>query len=272
MLNLKRNIIYLFTILCIFIFSFAVSIYKFNYYPLSTTIYIDKLPYKNFSSRDYREVGEKLFLQKHNLKAAKIHLNKSIELKPDNEKALFLLGRIAFVQSDLPAAIDYFNQVIELDPLSTEGYYGLGLSYGYMSDYRRAEESFLRFFDIIEINKKIDPEYKDAYGLWAAYNDLAWIYFLEGKYDKAEKVTDEALSKYSNAWLYTMKGAILLNKNQDKEAKKYLDLAEQYASEMTVEQFGEAYTGDNKDWHERGLAKMKQTIKDNQDKINTVNK
>jgi tetratricopeptide (TPR) repeat protein len=209
------------------------------------------------------KLGKYSFLELHNLSLAELSLEKSIYFNDKDSEAYFLLGRIYFVENNLSKSEYSFKKALELDPEMEQAHYGLGLTYGYMNALPPAAASFQKYLDLCK--EKVDSgEYKNyPSGHWAGYNDLAWIYFLQGDFEKAEKVTAEALRKYNNPWLFNMMGAILLNQGKKKEAEIYFLRAKEYAKNMTWQDFGEAYTGDTKDWQKKGFASMKAIIEEN---------
>lgn len=226
-------------------------------------ILFEKYSLINYSSQEYTVAGKKLFLDNHNNQDALINLKKALELNPKNTQAWFLLGRVNFVLGNLSRSASDFQEVIELDSRNEQAYYGLGLAHGYQSNLDLAASSFHDYLTIVE-EKKSSGEYQDyPPGHWAGYNDLAWIYFLQGNFKEAEKITAEALRKYNNPWLLNMMGAILLNQDRKEDAQIYFQRAKEYSQNITAEDFGEAYTGDNKEWHEKGFANMKQIIEEN---------
>ncbi len=60
-----------------------------------------------------------------------------------------------------------------------------------------------------------------------------------------------------------MLGAVLLEQGECKEAKEHLSNAKQHSESITAEEFGEAYSGDNKVFYQAGLNGMRKTIQDN---------
>lgn len=208
-------------------------------------------------------ISEYLFLRLHYNSSAELLLKFSLKIIKKNPNDWFLLGRIYFVEGKLDKSIEAYNQAALLDPNNEQIYYGLGLSYGYLNDYTFAEKHFQKYLDIIEQKKKSGEYTTHPSGHWAGYNDLAWVYFLQGNFAEAEKVTREALGKYNNPWLLNMMGAILLNQNKKEEANMYFHRAKEYTTLINSNDFGEAYTGDSPQWRERGFANMKEIIEEN---------
>ena len=206
-------------------------------------------------------VGEKLFLSWHqNSLAIKI-----LELpKNKNDKTFFLLGRLYFVENSLYKSVDYYNKAIIIDPSIKEYYYGRGLAYGFISPlfYDEAESDFKKYIELDNIDSiKIGHH---AYGAWAGYNDLAWIYFLKGDFKQSEDVSREGLRiAHNSPWLLNMLGVSLLSQDKCTEATEYLNQASEEAQKISANQFGEAYSGDSPHFWNTGLVNMKETIVEN---------
>lgn len=212
-------------------------------------------------------IGEKLFLTLHQNELA----IKVLELPKDKDaKTYFLLGRLYFVENDVYKSIKYFTKSIEINPNVKEVYYGRGLSYGFASPifYNDAEKDFKKYIEID--NQEYEKSGRHAYGAWAGYNDLSWIYFLQGEFDQAEKVSIEGMKiSGMNPWLYNMLGVLALEKGNCADATIYFNNAEDILKSISSENFGEAYSGDSPDFWAIGKAQMEKTIRDNQGACST---
>lgn len=210
------------------------------------------------------ELSESIFLTYHKNKLA-INI---LEKLPGNKKShytYFLLGRIYFVENELEKSIENYNKSIALNPAHKESYYGLGLSFGFLSPvfYKDAQNNFEKYIELEE--EEFEQTGKRGYGVWAGYNDLAWIHFLQGDFAKAEHVSKKALTfSPDNPWLLNMLAISLIEQGKCPEAYPLIQKAKNLAEKMSAEEFGEAYTGDNKNWWPKGLAQMKQTIRENE--------
>lgn len=214
-----------------------------------------------FSSSVNNYLAEKAFLDFHKRDIAvniiDIGLNK-------NYYSHYLLGRLYFVKGDLQQSIENFSRSIELNPMHKESYYGRGLAYGFTSiqDLKKAELDFIKYIELNDIEFK--ETNNNAYGLWAAYNDLAWVYFLKSDFINAEKVAKQGLEiSKENPWLLNMLSVALIEQNRCEEAYPVLQKARNLANTINEEEFGEAYSGDNKQWWTKGLVAMKKTIEEN---------
>ncbi len=240
---------------------------KFFIYLIFLTILIGFTFFK-FQVEILTKVGEKLFLSFHQ-NAAAIWVLESALGRPqaalqDRAKIHFLLGRLYFVENQLFESINNFNQAIKLNPNVKEYYYGRGLSYGFSTPlfYPDAENDFRKYIEI-----ENDEYFKNkvrAYGAWAGYNDLAWIFFLQGKYREMENISRVGLNiSHNNPWLNNMLGTSLLAQKKCSEAMQFLETADVELQKITTKNFGEAYSGDSPDFWEVGKKQMESTIKEN---------
>lgn len=214
-----------------------------------------------YQTKLINSIGEFFFLDLHFPNVAERILTNSVQ---KNYYTYYLLGRINFVQNDLTESIAYFNKTINENPTFKEGYYGRGLAYGFYSPIflPDAAVDFQKYIDIDE--EEFSKDGYHAYGAWAAYNDLAWIFFLQGEFIKAEETARKGLKiSGTNPWLFNMLAVSLIEQSRCNEAKLYLELADKSASSISVKEFGEAYSGDSPIFWEKGRESMLKTIKDN---------
>jgi tetratricopeptide (TPR) repeat protein len=208
------------------------------------------------------KVGEYLFLVAHQ------HTLATFTLKLDDSESYykyFLLGRIYFVEGDSKNSIINYNKAILQNPKIKESYYGRGLAYGFSHQlyWDEAERDFKKYIELEQ--EEFDASGVRAYGAWAGYNDLAWMFFLQGNFQQAEETARAGLNiSTNNPWLSNMLGSILVEQGKCAEGRKYLEQARLEAEELSVEEFGEAYSGDKKSFYEKGLNDMKKTIVYNQ--------
>ncbi len=218
--------------------------------------------YFSFQNKIHNYLGEKLFLNLHYHQAAIFILERNS--KPDF-LTHHLLGRLYFVESNLNSAIKNFTSAIERNPVDVKSYYGRGLSYGFSEPQiflTHAENDFLKVLKIYENYPEIKKE--NEYGMWAVYNDLAWIYFLKGDFKKMESTARDGLKiSMSNAWLANMLGVSLLAQGKCHEAKIYFQSAKNLLENKSSLKFGEAYSGDNSQFWKVGLENMKNVIGNN---------
>ena len=228
------------------------------------------LTFFRFQTEILNFAGEKMFLQFHkNDYAIKI-----LEYLPEKKRdfqTYFLLGRLYFVTNNLPDSIQNYSKSIAINPDFKENYYGRGLAFGFASPvfYSDAEDNFKKYIEID--NQNFIETGKHAYGAWAGYNDLAWIYFMEGNFDDSINTAEAGLKiGYNSPWLLNMLGTSLLAQQKCGEAKKYLDQAKKEMEKISVGQFGEAYSGDSPDFWIQGKEQMQKTINENLQLCNSL--
>lgn len=163
----------------------------------------------------------------------------------------YQLARIYFLQNDFITAARFADEELALHPDFKRTHYVRGLIYGYSGRLTAAVLEFQAFL-------KWDPR------SWAAYNDLAWIYFQQGKFTAAAEAAQKGLQLApSNPWLLTMYGTALLNLGNKPDAQAILAQALLEAGKLSHSEWGKAYPGNNPAIYAQGLANMRNTIQQN---------
>jgi|SRR3989344_399577 len=197
----------------------------------------------------------------YDLGRAQVYFRKAISIDPQVPDAWHQLARIDFLRGDFRAALEKINRQIELhgDNL-VSSYYVRGLISGYAKNYTQAEADFKKF--ILWDDKN-----------WAAYNDLSWIYFAEGKYPEAEATARTALGfDDKNPWLLNSIGVSLLNQDKKSEAKVFLLAAKANATRLSEDNWQMAYPGNDPRVASLGLVSFKKTIEANLNQASLVDK
>jgi predicted Zn-dependent protease len=100
---------------------------------------------------------------------------------------------------------------------------------------------------------------------------LAWIYFLQNDLKNAEKTARKGLAiSPTNPWLLNILGATLMGEEKYVEAKDTLNLAKRYLKDISAQEWGEAYSGDNSKLYKQGRENMIKTIEENITKIDSI--
>ncbi|MBK9270492.1 MAG: tetratricopeptide repeat protein [Saprospiraceae bacterium] len=86
-----------------------------------------------------RENGRNKGMVENNPQAAILLLNRALQLKPDDPETISLLGVGHGVMGDYTKAIEYFNQVLSMQPESAEAHFNLYLTYMNMGNTQKAE-------------------------------------------------------------------------------------------------------------------------------------
>lgn len=188
----------------------------------------------------------------YDLERAEYYLYRSLELDPMVRSGWHQLARIDFLRGNLGAGLIKINRQIELHGDSfPSAYYIRGLIYAFGNRLEEAERDFLHYVSLLEEE-------------WAGNNDLAWVYFRQGKYEQALEYADKGLvHSPTNPWLLTMKGIALINLDRKSEAREPLKEAHIEAAKLTRDDWVRAYPGNNPAIAEQGLAEMRAAIEAN---------
>lgn len=187
----------------------------------------------------------------YDIRRAKKYYDEAYLVNPTLAGLNYQLARVYFIWGDFYTARVHINKELELYPDYKRSYYVRGLINGYSGYYSDAEKDFKEFLDW-------KPE------SWAGYNDLAWIYFAQGKYKEAR---DAALSgllyNETSPWLNNSLGVSLLNLGQKEEAKVYLEKSLASFERIGPAGWGNAYPGNDPVIYGEGFASVIASIKKN---------
>ena len=190
----------------------------------------------------------------YNLDTAESYYKKALEIDPLVSDVWHQLARIHFLIGNFPEALEKINTQINLHGDSfMASYYIRGLIYGYAKQFDKSESDFRKFLSWDKRN-------------WAAHNDLAWVYFQQGEYEKARATAIEGLEYgTNNPWLLNMVGIASFNLGDMKMAQEYLEKALEEAEKLTEYDWHKAYPGNNPDSAQQGIFEMKKAIRVNLD-------
>lgn len=188
----------------------------------------------------------------HDLEKAEKYYKKALALGyPEPAYIYFGLSRAYFFEGRYNKAIEAINETLRLDSSIRNAYYMRGLIYGYKNSLPEAEADFRKFLEL-------KPE------SWAGANDLAWIYFRQGKFSEVKALAEHALTyNPRNPWLHNSLGVALLNTGNKEEAKAAFEEALTAFKAMTPEEWGRAYPGNDARYHAQGLASTINSIEKN---------
>lgn len=165
--------------------------------------------------------------------------------------AHYQLGRILFIKGKFIEAKHEIDTVIAANPDFEKAYYMRGLILGYQG---RLEQGIPYFEEFI----------RRAPNEWAGYNDLAWLYFRMGEYEKVRETTEKGLGvSPENVWLLNMHGLALHNLGRSEEAQLLFKRAKERADILKPEDWGKAYPGNDPAIYADGLARMHEAIDHN---------
>lgn len=166
----------------------------------------------------------------------------------------YQLSRLSFIRGELSRAILYANKELELYPSNCRTYYVRGLVYGYLEKLDQAISDFETFNTSCVLDS------------WAGHNDLAWFYFRKGDLLKALSAVESVIYRDTNSlnpWLQNTYGTILLNLGREDEARDALLKALYLAENLSEEDWGRAYPGNDPRIYKEGLDSMKTIIRKN---------
>ncbi len=187
----------------------------------------------------------------YNVSKAEKYYTRTITLDPQFRDAYYQRGRVFFIQGKFISAITDIRTVLELDPEFKKAYYMYGLISGYMKNSEQAIYGFSEFIKRDDFN-------------WAGYNDLAWIYFKKGDFEKTREVAKKGLERaQTNPWLNNIYGTALLNLGDKAGAKQAFEIAKNESDKLDPESWGEAYPGNNPGIYAQGLAETRSVIEHN---------
>jgi len=188
----------------------------------------------------------------YDLEKAKIYFNRALEIDSQIPRVWHQLARIDFLNGSFNSSLIKINKEINIHGEEFKNvYYMRALLYGFMKQFDNAEKDFLKFLELEEKS-------------WAAHNDLAWIYFQQGEYIKAEEIARKGLLyNPDNPWLLTSLGVSLINIGDKDSARVALTKALSEAWKLTEEDWQNAYPGNDPRIAQQGLAEMIKAIESN---------
>ncbi len=159
------------------------------------------------------------------------------------------LARIDFLGGNFDAALIKINRQIDLHSDAIPGsYYVRGLIKGFDGDLSGAQIDFVKYLTL-------EPQ------SWGGHNDLAWIYFQKGEYEKAASQARTGLTfAPQNPWLLTSLGASLMNLGDKQGAKDALLRALAEANKLLPADWSRSNPGNDPRIGEAGLVAMRETI------------
>lgn len=189
----------------------------------------------------------------YNLNTAEYFLTKANEATNTKTWTNYQLSRIDFIRGNFNYAVYFANQELLLHPENCRTHYIRGLTYGYME---RLDEAIADF----EIFNECFPD------TWAGHNDLAWFWFRKGNMNKVIEIVEKTINKNNNAtspWLQNTYGTALMNVGRYAESKNALLMAKYLASNLTENDWGRSYPGNDSSVYKIGLSAMRKSIDGN---------
>jgi len=163
-------------------------------------------------------------LQNNRLVEAKENLEKALELRPGNDRALNLLAMVFFKLEQYPKAVKIFKQLVKTNPSFSTLYMNLGLAYIKMGEYSSALPELQRAVEI-------DPQHMNA------HNYLGLVYSKLGQYEEAK---EEFAKANSPAMVARMDEKVRETRGAAEQVKPVEQ--EGYPEEISFEKPQEAYS------------------------------
>ena len=156
----------------------------------------------------HRRLGE-AYLRDGNFQAARVELQKSIRLNPEDKEAHYLLGLVYDRGlGQLQAALEAYQEALRLDPEYSEAHNALGGLYGKMGRWEDAIQAFQRALK--------NPLYREPA---PAHFNLGLAYYHLKRYDEAMAAFADAI-RVDPAYLdpRMWRGITLYEQGKDREA------------------------------------------------------
>ncbi len=170
---------------------------------------------------------------KYDLDKAEKQYQKALAVYSELPNAHYQLARIYFIKANFQKALDEIDKEISVNSDNQRVYYIRGLINGYAKNYPSAAEDFKKF---------IESSPKE----WAGYNDLAWIYYETGDYEKSKEAALKGLeTNPENPWLLNGLSVILSKIGDENEFENVLRKAKLVAENLTEIDWQKAYPGNN---------------------------
>jgi tetratricopeptide (TPR) repeat protein len=146
----------------------------------------------NSNEQNLLKSGTELF-NKNSLKKAFMVFEEVLQVNPNSSEAYFYMGNIFHIQGQLGKAIKAFNKVLELNPNHTDASISLSVILNDIGQYEQAQKIFEK------ANKKVknetqgvqDPHINKKFAL--KHFELAEMYFSYNRYE-------ESLFEYNKAY------------------------------------------------------------------------
>lgn len=166
----------------------------------------------------------------------------------------FLIGRYANALSAFDVQWALYENGAQTDQYTLPTQYMRALTNGLLGNFDVAEKLFL----------SLVRDHANDSRSWTYYNNLAWLYFQQGKFDDMEILMEEAIKQYpENPWILNMYGLALLNHNKNTVARDVFLRAQERANELTASDWLAAYPGNDPYIAQQGIAELKNSIAEN---------
>ncbi len=201
----------------------------------------------HYLSDDFSNRGVDEAKNHENFSKAAVHLQRSLELNPDNYLSNYNLGVVLANQGQVEVAVRYLEKAVKVDPAYLPAYEALGGAYSEQNQHDKAIQNYLQAVNLspgeteplvnlgvvflkakktqeaLEVFRKVlklDPNNAEA------YDGMGGVYFYKENYMEAEKNFKEALRldpKLVRAYLNL--SLVYFVNHQDAEARQAIQKA-----------------------------------------------
>lgn len=164
-------------------------------------------------------------------------------------------ARIAFLRGQHERALQYLDIHQQLPDANQQAWYMRGLINGFLDRNEAALEAFLQFYEQDQTS-------------WYIHNNLAWIYFKQGAFNKMREITATGLSLHpKNPWLLMGNAMAWHNLGSTATATARLQKARTVVNTLTADDWSSTYPGNDPAVATAGLAELRSTLARNWDLI-----
>lgn len=182
-------------------YNYAVMIHETACSPFNEEVtmfenFLNQYPHSRYADKASEYLVE-VYMTTRNYEAALASIakikNPSLKVRTARQRLLYQLGVQSFVNGNIAAATDYFNQCIAAGNLNQDvlgnAYYWRGESHYANGEYAKAESDFIRF-------NTLKPSAEAAH-LASGYYNLGYSYFKQGKFTQAIDAFSQYVAKPS---------------------------------------------------------------------------
>ncbi len=145
--------------------------------------FADKLVKKNPAIAEFYDLQASLYENKKDYKAAMAAVGKGLERFPTEERLLYFQGALYDKLGERAKAIANMKQIVASNEKNAHALNFLGYTYAEMGENLEEAETLVK--------KALELRPDDGYIL----DSLAWVYYKQGNYDKAQKELELAMVK-----------------------------------------------------------------------------
>ena len=191
------------------------------------------------------------FFESYDFENAEQAYLQALDMNPTVQWAHHQLGRIYFSGNELKRALGEFNQEIALHKDSASSFYMRGLTYAFLEELKLAEQDFRSFLGFYPNSE-------------AGLNDLAYVMFLQNRFEDAEEILQELSEKRPSSFLANQGlAAVYIELDRFEEAEGFVTKALAYAEGMDIAMFQQYYPSLKPEHAAKGLETIQRGIRHN---------